>query len=108
MMGAFGFSQSCIDLIMMRVADVNYSVLLNDGEVQPIILRGGLNQSNPLSLHLLILYVEGFSCLFKDAMDRGIVTEGKVCHHGPMISHLLFAGDSFFFFLTLRMPSVEL
>jgi len=77
---------------------MDYFVLVNGEEVDPIILRHGLRQENPLSPYLFIICVEGLSSLIRDAEEKRVITGTRVCRRAPPIFHLLFADDCFLFF----------
>ena len=82
----------------MCVESVDYSVLVSNEIVGPIILGRGLRKGNPLSPYLFIIGAEGLSSLIRDAEDRGIISGVKVCRSAPSVSHLLSADDCFLFF----------
>lgn len=51
-----------------------------------------------MSPYLFILCAEGLSALIRQAEGRGELHGAKICWNAPIISHLLFADDSFLFF----------
>ena len=81
----------------MCVESVDYSVLVNNEVVGPIIPRRGLRQGDPLSPYLFIICVDGLSSLIRDVEERGIISGVRVCWGVPSVSHLLFANDCFLF-----------
>lgn len=81
----------------MCVSSVRYSIQVNDEEVGPILLGRGLRQGDPLSPYLFILCAEGLTSLIKDAERSGTIHGVSICIRVPVISHLLFADDSFLF-----------
>jgi hypothetical protein len=83
---------------MMCIETVDYSVLVNQESVGPIIPGRGLRQGDPLSPYLFILCAEGLSALIHQAEARGELHGAKICRNAPIISHLLFADDCFLFF----------
>ncbi|XP_073026701.1 uncharacterized protein [Primulina eburnea] len=89
-----GFNTGWVHLIMKCVTSVRYSILLNDQSIGPVTPHRGLRQGDPLSPYLFILCAEGLSALIRKAEAHGY----KVCRGAPIVSHLLFADDSFFFF----------
>jgi len=93
-----GFHDRWIHWMCMCVESVDYSVLVNGTQVDPIIPGRGLRQGDPLSPYLFIICAEGLSSLIRDAETRGVLTGTKVCRQAPSVSHLLFADDCFLFF----------
>jgi hypothetical protein len=93
-----GFNQQWIHWIMMCVESVDYSVIVNEEMVGPIIPGRGLRQGDPLSPYLFIICAEGLSALIRQAEARGDIHGTKICRNAPIISHLLFADDCFLFF----------
>ncbi|XP_060959224.1 uncharacterized protein LOC115699974 [Cannabis sativa] len=66
-------------------------------EVGPIVPSRGLRQGDPLSPYLFILCTEGFSALLRDFGKRGRLHGCKVARGAPMVSHMLFADDSYIY-----------
>ena len=64
----------------------------------PIVLGRELRQGDPLSPYLFILCAEGLSSLIEAIENRGKIHGCKVSRGTPIISHLLFADDSFLLF----------
>ena len=88
-----GFHQRWIDLMMMCVTTVSYSVLINGEPKGRIVPTRGLRQGDPISPYLFLLCAEGLSAMLRKVeygeIPRGIV----VCRQAPLVSHLLFADD---------------
>lgn len=84
--------------MMMCVTSVSYSVLVNSLSVGPIVLGRGLRQGCSLSSYLFILCAKGLSALIKKELSDGRLHRVRICKGAPVISHLFFADDSFFFF----------
>jgi len=82
----------------MCVELVDYSVLVNNDKVGPIILGRGLCQGDPLSPYLFIICVEGLSSLIRDSEEKCVITGTKVYRGAPPVSHFLFVHDCFLFF----------
>jgi hypothetical protein len=97
-MTKMGFSTRWVSWIMMCVESVDYNVIVNDRLVGPITPSRGLRQGDPLSPYLFILCAEGLSALIRHAEARGDIHGVKICRNAPIVSHLLFADDSFLFF----------
>lgn len=83
---------------MRCVTTVSYTFCLNALEVGPILTRRGLRQGDPLSLYLFLFCVEGLSNQLDDVLARGTIDGCKISPMAPVVSHLLFADDSFMFF----------
>ena len=93
-----GFDNQWFRWIMMCVETVDYSVIVNNEVVGPMIPGRGLRQGDPLSLYLFILCVEGLSALIRKAERCKDLHGISICTHAPTISHLLFADDCSLFF----------
>lgn len=93
-----GFDRRWVDLMMMCLTSVEYTVLVNSSKVGPIVPGRGLRQRCRLSPFLFILCAEGLSALLRKELGKGRLHEVRVCRWAPTVSHFLFADDSFFFF----------
>ena len=62
-----------------------------------IIPSRGLRQGDPIFPFLFLFCAEELSSLLKQATSTGSLKGVATCPHGPQISHLLFADDSFIF-----------
>ena len=82
-------------LIMACVKSVKHTIHFNSVEIGTIVPIRGLRQGDPLSPDLFLLVAEGLSAMLKGAEERGELEGVKVCRAAPVISHLLFADDSF-------------
>lgn len=77
---------------------VSYTVLVNNSKVGLITPGLSLRQGCLLSSYLFILCVEGMSALIRKEMETGLLHGVRIYKGAPIISHLLFADDNFFFF----------
>lgn len=80
-----GFDRQWVQWIMMCVETVDYSVIVNNEMVGPIIPGRGLRQGDPLSPYLFILCAEGLSTIIRKVERREDL-------HGisTALMHLLF------------------
>lgn len=83
---------------MMCVTTVSYEFCFNGSYVGPVIPSRGLRQGDPLSPYLFLLCVEGLSDALINAAAVGDIHGSQICHSAPIVTHLLFADDSFLFF----------
>ncbi|XXG49421.1 hypothetical protein AAC387_Pa02g3611 [Persea americana] len=93
-----GFDAKWVELIMLSVSMVSYSVIRDGKEVGPIIPTRGLRQGNPLSPYLFILCAEGLSSLIRKKERAGLIHGLRVARGAPAVTHLFFADDCFSFF----------
>ena len=96
-MEKMGFAKKWVDLIMLCISSMSYSIIVNGEACGNISPSRGIRQGDPLSPYLFLLSAEGFSALIhKAARDNQIrgMSIGRGC---PKITHLLFADDSLFF-----------
>ncbi|XP_042988698.1 uncharacterized protein LOC122316231 [Carya illinoinensis] len=93
-MSRMGFNTQWIDLLMMCVKTVSFSVLINGEPKRPIIPSRGLRQGDTLSPYLFLLCIEGLISLLKKAEGNGEITPIRICRGAPRLSHSLFADDS--------------
>jgi len=92
-----GFNEKWIQWMMICVSSVTYSVFMNFDRVGPIVPGRGLRQGHLLSPYLFILVAEGLSTLIHKAINIGDIHGVQLCRGVPVVSHLLFADDCFFF-----------
>ena len=92
-----GFNERWINLTMICVKTVTYSVLVN-GEPRGLIHPSrGIRQGDPLSPFLFLLCTEGLNGLIKNAELNGDIHGFSLCRRGSKLTHLLFADDSLLF-----------
>lgn len=75
---------------------------MNQDLVGLIMPKRGLREGDPLSSYLYIICAEGLSTLIHDAQSKGLLHGVSVCRGAPIVSHLLFADDSFLFSMPTR------
>ena len=92
-----GFHERWINLTMICVKTVTYSILVN-GEPRGLIHPSrGIKQGDPLSPFLFLQCIEGLNWLIKQAKVNGDIHGFSLCRRGPKLTHLLFANDSLLF-----------
>ncbi|XP_062114673.1 uncharacterized protein LOC133825790 [Humulus lupulus] len=97
MMKKMGFGDHWVSLVMKCVSLVSYKIAIAGRELGPIVPSRGLRQGDPLSSYLFILCAEGFSALISKFVGDGKISGCKVAREAPVISHMLFAEDSYLF-----------
>ena len=92
-MRKMGFNERWINLMMVCVKSVTYTILVNGepyGMIQP---TKGIRQGDPLSPFLFLLCTKGLNGLIKKADVEGEIHGFSLCRKGPKLTHLLFAND---------------
>ncbi|XP_062100071.1 uncharacterized protein LOC133805941 [Humulus lupulus] len=96
-LGRLGFSQKLIALLMKCVTSARYQISHAGKEFGHIVPERGLRQGDPLSSYLFIICTEGFSALLRTYERRKLIRGIQVARGAPVISHMLFADDSYIF-----------
>ena len=96
-MRKMGFNEGWINLIMVCVSTVTYSVLVNGEPSGSIHPTRGIRQGDPLSPFMLLLCIEGLNGMIKKAERDGGIQGFSLCRRGPKLTHLLFADDYLLF-----------
>lgn len=89
-----GFPLRLINLIIVRVKSIFFSILLNGVLKGPIIQSRGLWQEDPLSPCIFLLCTVGLVNLLKKSTFDKCLEGVRVCRGAPMMKHLLFVDDS--------------
>lgn len=97
-MQAMGFCSKWVSWMMMCVSTISYEVCFNGTNIGPINPSRGIRQGVPLSPYLFLFCVEGLSLALSKAVSEEVIHGVKISSSAQVISHLLFADDSFLFF----------
>ena len=96
-MRRMGFTERWIQLMMVGVTSVSYSILVN-GEPKGLIKPSrGIRQGDPLSPFLFLLCTEGLHGLISQVARQGDLIGYSLCKNGPKLTNLFFADDSLLF-----------
>ena len=93
MMRKLGFHERWINLMMMCVSTVSYSMLIIGEPKGRIVPTRGLRQGDSISPYLFLLCAEGLLAMLRKVENGGIPRGIVVCRQAPLVSHLLFADD---------------
>ncbi|XP_042939410.1 uncharacterized protein LOC122274438 [Carya illinoinensis] len=96
-MKKMGFSKKWLNLIMLCVRSVSFSILVNGKPTGHIFPSRGLSQGDPISPYLFLLCTEGLISLLDQANTYQQIEGIRVCREAPKLNHLLFADDSVIF-----------
>ncbi|XP_042944602.1 uncharacterized protein LOC122278481 [Carya illinoinensis] len=96
-MKKLGFCDRWIQLIMICVESVRYSVVVNGKVGDTFMPTRGLRQGDPLSPYLFILCAEGLRSMLSKAATNGRLKGVAAASGGTRINHLLFADDCVIF-----------
>lgn len=90
-----GFDSRWRSTILGCISSVNFAILLNEQPGPKFVPLQGLQQGDPLSPYLFLMFSEVFSLRIQQASDRDWIKGVHMNPMGPFISHILFADDTF-------------
>lgn len=108
MMRRLGFRERWINLMMMCVNTVSYSVLVNKEPNGRIFPTRGLRQGDSISLYLFLLCAEGLLAMLRLDANGGIQRGISVCRQAPVVSHYYLQTTVLSFATLLRRKELEL
>ncbi|CAN1221817.1 LINE-1 retrotransposable element ORF2 protein [Linum grandiflorum] len=92
-----GFSPTWVTWIKECITTTSFSVLLNGNSSPTFTPSRGLRQGDPLSPLLFALCTECLISLIQEAIAVKQFTGIRLNRHCPVLSHILFADDTFLF-----------
>lgn len=92
-----GFCEKWVHLVLQCVSTMSYNIVHGDKDMGPIIPSRGIRQGNPLAPYLFIICAEGLSALIHKYESKQWIRGIKICRRAPVISHMLFVDDSYFY-----------
>ncbi|XP_074336620.1 uncharacterized protein LOC141673779 [Apium graveolens] len=92
-----GFDERWVQLVLKCVTTVSYNVIHGEHEIGPILPSRGIRQGDPLSPYLFIICAERLSSLIRKYEACRWLHGIKICRRAPVVSHMLFADDSYLY-----------
>lgn len=96
-MTRMGFDKKWINLVMLCVKTIYFSVIINGETMGPINPSRGLKQGDPLSPYLFLLYTKGLITLLHQARKHRQISGIKICRGTPLVNHLCIDDCLLFF-----------
>ncbi|KAK3185002.1 hypothetical protein Dsin_032288 [Dipteronia sinensis] len=96
-MGNMGFGMRWRQWMKNCISTPEISVLDNGSPTAQFGVERGLLQGEPLSPFLFNIVLEGLSCLFRKAVELGLLKGATFGKNMVQISHLQFADDTILF-----------
>ncbi|GAA0170701.1 hypothetical protein LIER_24903 [Lithospermum erythrorhizon] len=97
LLGNLNFPPHWIQLVKECVTTVQYYVIVNGQTSDTFFPKCGLRQGDILSPILFALYSEALSSTFLHLQEIKDIKGVSIVKNDPLISHLLFADDNYFF-----------
>lgn len=85
-----GFKRRWIQLIMVCVKSISYSVLINGVLYDYFTPTRGIRQGDALSPYLFLLCAKVLSQMLVTAQQANLYQDMKLARNYPVVSHLLF------------------
>lgn len=92
-----GFSKRWVNIMMLCVTSVTYSIYINGKPRGLLTPTRDLRQGDPISPFIFLFCAEDLSALLNQATRNKEIRGVATCPRGPKISHLFFANDSIIF-----------
>ena len=92
-----GDNERWINLMMICVNSVSYSILVNGKPKDLIHPTRRIHQGDPLSPFLFLLCTKGLHSIISKADNDDSIWGFSLCRRSPRLTHLLFADDSLLF-----------
>ena len=93
-----GFHKRWIQLIIVYISTVKFTILQDRMELGLVIPRRGIRQGDPLSPYLFIICAKALSSLIRAKESSGHIHGCRIAHGAPTISHLFFTDACFIYF----------
>ena len=88
-----GFHEKWVDLLMMCITSVSYSLLINGEPTEKIVPLRGIRQGDPISPYLFLLCSESLHALIEKVARNGLIRGISLCRNEPRLTHLFFFAD---------------
>lgn len=92
-----GFSSWWVNLVLKCVTSVSYNIVNGVYKMETINPTRGIRQGDPLSPYLFIICAERLSSLIRKYDSNRWIHGVKICRKAPIITHMLFADDSYLY-----------
>lgn len=89
-----GFSNQCIEKIMMCVRSVNFNLVLFGRKVASFVPKRGLRQWDPLSPYLFTIVANILSNMVNLRANIGMVKCIKIYRRCPYLTYFIFIDDT--------------
>ena len=96
-MRKLGFEERWINLMMIFVKIMSYSILVNCEPKELIHPTRGICQGDPLSPFLFLLCTEGLHSLISKVENDGAIKGFSLSRRSPRLTYLLFVDDTVLF-----------
>lgn len=96
-----GFNKKINALLLLCVTSVSYSILVNVEPKDLIKPSRSIQQGDPLSPLLFLIYTKGLHDLIYQAASLGDIHKFALCKRSSSLTHLLFANDILLFYKSI-------